>query len=229
LKPSDTSPLGLLGGTFDPIHNGHLRLAEEVADALGLSEIRFIPAGNPPHRAAPRTPALQRLDMVRAAVAGNPRFSVDDREVRKTAPSYTVETLAELRAELDGRPLCLLMGGDAFLGLDTWHRWQALFDYAHVVVATRPGALPRTWRQRMSAALRGEFDARRVRSPGALRKDQAGRILCLATCELDISATRIRAQVAAGRSPRYLVPEGVVNYIRNHKLYEEEPDGTQTN
>ncbi|HMA11917.1 MAG TPA: nicotinate (nicotinamide) nucleotide adenylyltransferase, partial [Steroidobacteraceae bacterium] len=122
-------PIGIFGGTFDPIHFGHLRLAEEMAEAIGLDRVLFIPAGQPPHRGAPRTAAAHRLEMVRRAVAGNPRFEADAREVNRLRPSYTVDTLNELRAELGNeRPLWLLLGADAFLGLPSWHEWRRLFE-----------------------------------------------------------------------------------------------------
>lgn len=136
---AEAAPLGLLGGTFDPVHYGHLRLAEEAREALKLPELRWIPAGQPPHRTAPRTAAGHRLEMVRRAVAGNPAFTVDDAETRAPGPSFTVTTLERLRAALPDRPLVLLMGADAFLGLATWHRWRELLDLAHLGVATRPG------------------------------------------------------------------------------------------
>jgi nicotinate-nucleotide adenylyltransferase len=134
-------PIGIFGGTFDPIHFGHLRLAEEMTEGIGLSRVVFIPAGQPPHRGAPRTAAAHRLEMVRRAVSGNPRFAVDAREVQSPRPSYTVDTLTTLRAELgDEQPLWLLLGADAFLELPTWHAWRRLFELAHIAVAARPGA-----------------------------------------------------------------------------------------
>src|SRR5512135_3507350 len=134
------TPIGVFGGTFDPIHFGHLRLAEEMADALGLERVLFIPAGQPPHRGAPRTAALHRLEMARHAVAGNPRFAVDAREVASPRPSYTVDTLDTLRAELGAdRTLWLLLGADAFLDLASWHEWRRLFSLANIAVAARPG------------------------------------------------------------------------------------------
>src|SRR5262245_12412890 len=132
-------PLGLFGGTFDPIHYGHLRTAFELWQALGLAEVRFMPTGSPPHREQTHASAGHRLAMVKAAVAGQPAFTVDDREVRRSGVSYSVDTLAELRAEHPDRSLCLLLGMDAFLGLPNWHRWRELLDLAHIVVAHRPG------------------------------------------------------------------------------------------
>ena len=125
---TDHHAIGVMGGTFDPIHFGHLRMAEELGEALGLAEVRFIPAGQPPHRATPSISAAHRLQMVKLATAGNPRFSVDAREVVLDRASYSVDTLTDLRQELGAKqPICLLMGADAFLGLTGWKNWQALF------------------------------------------------------------------------------------------------------
>src|SRR5450759_4649412 len=130
------SPAGILGGTFDPLHFGHLRLAQELVEGLALSEVLFVPAGLPPHRAPPFASPQQRLEMVRRGIADNPLFTLDEREIFKPTPSYTVETLLDLRRELSAmQPLCLFMGADAFLGLTAWHRWRELFDLAHIVVA----------------------------------------------------------------------------------------------
>jgi nicotinate-nucleotide adenylyltransferase len=214
------SPIGILGGTFDPIHYGHLRLAQELADGLGLAQVRFIPAGEPWHRAAPRAPAGRRLEMARLACAGNPLFMVDEREVASRAPGYTVDTLTALRAELGhAQPLCLLLGADAFLGLETWHRWQELFGLAHIVVARRPGFPPLHENSAMPAALRREFTSRRSDDAGLLQNAAAGRILVHTITALDISATRIRTDIGRGVSPRYLLPDAVLHYIHEHRLY----------
>ena len=204
-------PLGVFGGTFDPIHYGHLRLAEDMADALGLERVLFIPAGQPPHRGAPRTEARHRLAMVCRAVAGNPRFVADAREIERDAPSYTVDTLAALRAELgDERPLWLLLGADAFLGLPTWHDWRRLFDLANLAVATRPGA---SLAEAMPAALKAEL-AQRQGTAGP-----AGAVRLRDTPPLDISATAIRDTLARHRSARYWLPDAVLDYIQEQKLY----------
>lgn len=208
--------IGIFGGTFDPIHYGHLRMAEELAAALCLESVRFIPAGQPPHRAVPRTEAKHRLEMTRLAIAGNPRFVLDDREVRATRPSYTVDTLDSLREELgEAQPIFLLMGADAFLGLTTWREWQRLFDLAHIAVAHRPG-----YRVSQSDALpdslRSELHARRCDSAPAA---PAGCIVLKPVTQLDISATGIRQHLSAGASARYLSPDAVLNYIQQHHLY----------
>lgn len=182
-----------------------------MADALGLERVRFIPAGQPPHRGAPRTTARHRLEMVRRAVASNPRFELDAREVERDAPSYTVDTLTELRAELgNARPLWLLLGADAFFGLPTWHEWRRLFELANLAVATRPGA---PLADTLPAELRNEV-AHRLTFSGP-----AGGVRLRDTPPLDISATAIRDTLARHRSARYWLPDAVLDYIQEKKLY----------
>ncbi len=215
-----TAAIGILGGTFDPIHYAHLRLAEEMANALALSEVRLIPASIPPHRATPRVTAADRLKMTRLACAGNARFVVDERECRRQGPSYTVDTLLELRAELGSeRPLCLLMGVDAFLGLTTWSRWESLFGLAHLVIAHRPGfTLDRAG---MPPPLKRQFETRRVSAVLQLQGSGAGLVWLQPITPLDISATAIRAAIREGRSPRYLLPDSVLDYIHRNTLYKD--------
>ncbi len=210
-------PIGVMGGTFDPIHFGHLRLAEEMADAIGLERVRFIPAGRPPHRLAPHTPAAHRLEMVRRALAGNPRFEADAREVNSPRPSYTVDTLTALRAERgNAQPLWLLLGADAFLELPTWHQWRQLFGLANIAVAARPGARL-LQPDAMPAPLNGEVSKRLVADGSAA--GPAGSVLLRATPPLDISATAIRNLLARHGSARYLLPDAVLGYIHEHHLY----------
>jgi nicotinate-nucleotide adenylyltransferase len=210
--------LGILGGTFDPIHSGHLRLAEEALTALELAGILWVPAGQPYHRDAPHARAAHRLAMVHLAVAGHPGFAVDASEVLADTPSYSVPMLERLRkSQSPDRSLVLLLGVDAFLGLSTWHRWRDLFALAHIAVATRPGhALVA---EAMPEALAAEFATRCCDDPATLAATPGGRILPFTITALDISATDIRAQFAAGRSPRYLLPEAVLDYIADNKLY----------
>lgn len=216
-SPRSASPVGIFGGTFDPIHFGHLRLAEEMADALGLERVLFIPAGQPPHRGAPRIPASHRLEMVRRAVAGNPRFVADAREVASPRPSYTVDTLSALRAELgEAQPLWLLLGADAFLGLPGWHEWKQLFGLANIAVAARPGSATHG-ADAMSVALQNEVLPRQVDDAAAA--GAAGAILLRQMTPLDISATAIRDTLARHGSVRYLLPDAVLDYIHEQKLY----------
>ena len=210
-------PLGLFGGTFDPIHLGHLRLAETAREALGLARVRLIPAGQPPHRATPGASGNHRLAMARLATADNPAFEVDAAEVTAAQASFTILTLERLRAELgSARPLVLLLGVDAFLGLPTWRRWTELLDFAHLAVANRPGYTLDA--AQMVPAL-ADLVARCKASPAALVAAPAGAIVPFEMTPLAISATDIRARAAAGLSLRYLLPPPVVDYISRHQLY----------
>jgi len=216
-------PIGILGGTFNPIHYGHLRIAEELGDALGLDEVRLMPANLPPLRAAPDTSGNERLHMVQLAIADNPRLAADPREVAKTSLCYTVDTLAELRAELGPRqPVCLMLGADAFARLHRWHRWRDLFGLAHFAVAERGGHASITTAP-LDPELAAELRARRISEIGMLARQPAGSIYLAPTSVLQISATRIRALIARGSSARYLLPPAVLDYIQAHGLYSQ-PD-----
>ncbi len=209
---------GILGGTFDPVHYAHLRLAEEALTALGCAAVRWIPAGQPPHRAAPQSTTEHRVAMVRMAIAGNPRFILDTAEVERPEPSYTVETLRRLRAETGDRaPLVLLIGADAFAALDTWYRWRELFDLAHIAVAQRPGYSFAA--ERLPSPLAACRRERFVPEPQVLGTRPAGCIVEFPTTPLAISATQIRTLLAAGQSPRYLLPDTVLDYIQDNGLY----------
>lgn len=218
----DSCPVGVCGGTFDPIHLGHLRLAEEARESLGLGEVRLIPSGQPPHRQAPGTRAEDRLAMVHLAAAGNPGLVVDEGEVRARQKSYTVPTLERLRTELGpARPLVLILGADAFEGLPSWHRWQELFDLAHIAVANRPGFAPhgRRWPGVLSPALEAACRSRLGQDPSQLAAASAGRVVAFDMTPLAISASLIRDLLKAGHSARYLLPESVLDYIQTHRLY----------
>ncbi len=211
--------IGILGGTFDPIHYGHLRLAEEMLELAGLQQIRFIPAGTPPHRDKPQVSAEQRSAMVKLAIADHASFVLDEREVRRAGKCYTVDTLRELRAELGAQqPISLLMGGDAFLQLHTWHEWEQLFELAHIVVGYRPGF---TIEERISSAparLQAQY-RQRLCAATTLREQAYGGIAVMGIPKLEISATVIRSRVAEQRSIRYLLPNVVAEYIHQHQLY----------
>jgi nicotinate-nucleotide adenylyltransferase len=214
------SAVGVFGGTFDPIHYGHLRLAEELADRLALAQVRIIPARVPPHRATPKVTSEHRLEMARLACADNPRFQVDERECRRQGASYTVDTLLELRGELgSAAPLALLMGVDAYLALATWSRWEQLFELAHLVIAHRPGFELDTGE--LPPALADQTSTRLCRDPSLLRLTPAGAVLTVDIPPLDISGTAIRAALREGRSARYLLPDSVLDYIGQNLLYKE--------
>jgi nicotinate-nucleotide adenylyltransferase len=216
--------VGIFGGTFDPIHYAHLRLAEELADCLALSEVRFVPARIPPHRAAPNITAQHRLEMVRLAVAGNARFCVDDRECRREGPSYTVDTLTELRAEVGSdRPLMLIMGEDSYVALTTWSRWEQLYDLAHIVVAARPGFDLEL--ERLNAPLAAQTGPRLAARADELSLSSHGKVFAADTTPLPISATEIRRHLETGHSARYLLPDEVLAYIRSNQLYKDSDAG----
>jgi len=199
-------PLAIFGGTFDPIHIGHLRAAWEASEALD-AEVRIVPAKIPPHRPQPIASANERVEMLRAALVGQGRLQLDLRELEREGPSYTFDTLASLRAEIGGeRPLVLLIGADAFAGLSTWHRWRELFDLAHVCVLTRPAQIPA-----MPDALATEVAARKMPDIAGLREAPSGKVLDMVVSALGISATRIRALLAEGRTPRWLVPQALID------------------
>jgi nicotinate-nucleotide adenylyltransferase len=215
-----SAPIGIMGGTFDPVHFGHLRLAQEAAEILGLERVRWVPAGQPWHRTAPKASAEHRLEMVRLAIGKNPLFELDDAEIRQTAPGYTVETLERLRRGLGAkRSIVLLLGTDAFRNLIAWERWRDLFDLAHIFVAQRPGHSLTPGG--MAAALAAEW-RKRAGTPDVLIERPAGSIVTYGTTALDISASAIRAHFAQARSPRYLLPSAVHDYIEAHGLYTKE-------
>jgi len=197
-------PLAILGGTFDPVHVGHLRAAWEAAEALD-AEVRLMPAHVPPHRAPPVASAQQRVAILRAALAGQDRLTLDTRELDRKGPSYSFDTLAGLRGEIGARPMVLLIGSDAFAGLPTWHRWRELFDLAHLGVLTRPGHVPP-----LPPQLAVQVAQREVASADALRANPGGRVLRIAITQLEISATHVRALLREGREPRWLLPDALL-------------------
>ena len=208
------SPIGIFGGTFDPIHYGHLRTAFEMLQALRFAEVRFVPSGDPPHRGRTYAAAALRLEMVRAATANEASFVVDDCEVRRAGPSYTVDTLASMRQQYPQAALGLILGMDAFLGLTSWHRWEEILGFAHIVVAHRPG-----WRAPDIGAL-GELIAEHgTHRIDDLHEQRNNRIYIHAVTQLEISSTEIRELVMAGRDPRFLMPDVVRDVIVNSHCY----------
>ena len=215
-------PIGVFGGTFDPIHCGHLRTAFELWQELRLAEVRFVPTRSPPHRAQLYASPERRLQMVQAAVADQPSFVVDDREVRRSGMSYSVDTLTELRREYPERSLCLLLGMDAFLGLPNWHRWRELLTLAHIVVAHRPG-----WRAPTTGPLGEVMVDHGTGTIRALHERACGCVYVHSVTQLEISSTELRSLIIAGRDPRYLVPDEVRQIILETRCYaaQQEPDG----
>ena len=206
--------IGLLGGTFDPVHIGHLRSALEVAEFMALDELHLIPAARPPHRATPQVSAADRLALVELAVAGEALLRVDDRELKREKPSYSIDTLESWRSELAADDqLFLLLGWDAFCGLPSWHRWDELLHYCHILVLQRPDA-----DSEAPEALRNLLAARNISDPLALQ-GPAGQISFIWQTPLAVSATQIRALLASGKSVRFLLPDAVLAYINAHGLY----------
>lgn len=219
-------PLALLGGSFDPVHCGHLRMALEVVQALD-ADVRLVPAAAPPHRGAPRVEAAHRVAMLRVAIEGSTRIGIDTREMDAASSPYTVDTLRAVRREIGlERALLLVIGSDQCAALDTWREWRAIFDLSHVLVLNR--RLPARANATNAAdgsgmAVESELadfvEARSTSDPGLLRHSPFGSLLRLDNPLLDISSTRVRTDLAAGRSPRWLLPDPVLAYIHEHALY----------
>jgi len=225
------SAIGLFGGTFDPIHFGHLRLATELAEAFRLEQVLFVPNGLPYHRGrSAHATDEQRLTMLKLATGRDARFGVDERELRREGPTYTYDSLLELRRERGPDvPLVFLLGSDAFSRIDTWHRWTELFDLAHFAVAVR--ADDPEWFKRGPGTFPREAWPRITLNPRELAAAPAGKIMTFAMTPLSISSTAIRALAAEGASIRYLTPDPVAEFIRSHNLYarstEHAPDTTR--
>lgn len=208
------SSMGVFGGTFDPIHFGHLRTAFEMLEALHFDEVRFMPCGSPPHRGSPIADANLRLQMVRVATEGQRGFVVDDRELLRDGPSYSVDTLTALRGEFPLRPIALMIGMDAFLGLTKWHQWREILQLAHIVVAHRPG-----WRAPDMGPLGELLADRGTHRIGDMHQAKSGHIYIHDVTQLEISSSEIRELVAAGRDPRFLMPDAVRSVIEKSGCY----------
>jgi len=198
--------IGVLGGTFDPVHFGHLRPALEVMQAIGLAQVRFMPNRIPPHRETPWLNVDNRLELLKTAISDQPGFELDQRELQREGHSYMVDTLESLRTDFPSHPVCLILGMDAFLGLKQWHQWQRIPELCHLVVTTRPGF-------EISEDFIQQLPATPVTNASGLFEVAAGRILLQSVTQLDISASHIRAMLAKGQSVRYLLPDEV-----NYKL-----------
>ena len=209
--------IGLFGGTFDPIHIGHLRMALELKQSLALDEMRLLPCHKPPHRDEPGCSADQRAAMVKLAVNECQDLSVDLRELNRQTASYTVDTLAELRRDLsDQVSLCWCIGMDSLATLDSWYHWRQLTEYCHLVVVGRPG-----WHAPESGEL-GDWVRQRVRQPGYICEHSHGSIVIQEQTLLPISSTHIREEVGAQRNPQFLLPDPVWRYIKDNNLYNRE-------
>lgn len=205
----------IFGGTYDPVHHGHLRAALEIGEALGVEKVDLIPARDPVHRGVPGAAAAARLAMLQRAVEAEPSLSVNAIELDAARESYTLLTLQELRAQMGAdSPLVLVMGMDAFLGLESWMGWQELLDFAHILVLMRPGYHPS-----LSPALQQLQDERGTKTLGDLLQSSAGRLCLFEQTPLEISATQVRNIIASGANPRYLIPDAVWSYIQENELY----------
>ncbi len=209
--------IGILGGTFDPVHYGHLRPALDVQTALEMFEVRFIPCNEPAHRDAPLADVQQRLSMLRAALRGNNKFVVDDREIKRGGVSYMVDTLMSLRQQFPAMPLGLILGMDAFAGLASWRDWQKIIELAHLVVTHRPG-----WgieQLQADEVLMNFISTHQVFSADDLQNDISGNLYFQPITQLDISATHIRKLCRQGKSIQYLLPEAVRELIQQQGIY----------
>ena len=209
--------IGVFGGTFDPIHYGHLRTALEVQTRLRLMGIRFVPCREPPTGKAPLLSARDRFDMVAAAIESEPTFVADRREIDRDGPSYSIDTLVSLRAELPSIPIAMIVGMDAFLSLPTWRQWGRILDFAHIVVAHRPG-----WRAPAVGVLADLIARHSARSVDDLHRHLAGRIRIEAVTQLEISSTDLRRSISLGVDPKYLVPPSVRALILATECYAKE-------
>jgi nicotinate-nucleotide adenylyltransferase len=210
--------IGILGGTFNPIHFGHLRMAQELADALDLDTVHFIPAAKPPHKDAPNISAEQRAAMVKLAIANNDSFVFDDRELHRAGASYTLDTLLSLREELGEKAsITLFMGSDAFTKFDTWHRWQEIIQHCHIALVQRPQL--RGHEHKLSKPLETFLHNHYSENSDDLHQQAAGFVTMRQITALDISSTAIRHALQHGDSVRYLMPDNVIEYIQQHQLY----------
>ena len=209
------SAVGVFGGTFDPVHYGHLRSALEVSERFELEDFRLLPAGTPPHRPPTVADAGHRLAMLELGASAYPGFRVDEREIRREGYSYMVDTLAEIRREEGEIPLLLVIGQDAANALDGWHQWRRLFELAHLVVMRRPDSTV-SYPATVLEAMKGRY----AEQPLQLMETSAGLVHHLEITQLDISSTAIRQMLLAGRSPAFLMPKSVIDYIRRHGLYQ---------
>ncbi|WP_369308422.1 nicotinate-nucleotide adenylyltransferase [Providencia rettgeri] len=207
----------LFGGTFDPIHYGHLRPVQALAEQVGLQKVILLPNHVPPHRPQPEASPSQRLEMVKLAIENHPLFTIDTRELEKNTPSYTIETLKELRQEMGTtQPLAFIIGQDSLLSINTWHGWDEILDNCHLLVCSRPGYAAQFTDPNMQTWL----SQHKTTSPELLNRTPHGYIFLGDTPLVNISATDIRQKLSAGDSCRDLIPEAVLHYIRQQGLYQ---------
>lgn len=212
------NPIGILGGTFDPVHNGHINLALSCYQHFGLGEVRLLPVNIPAHRPQPIASSDQRLAMLKLAVQGHSQLRIDERELHREGISYTIDTLKSLRVELDSQAICIILGMDAFQAFHTWHQWQLILDYAHIIVADRPGNESGL----KQAELKSLFTERATNNTSILQQVPAGSILKIDLPMLDVSASQVRSLISADKETAHLLPLSVNDYIQSNKLYKTE-------
>lgn len=212
--------IGIFGGTFNPVHWGHLRTALEIKNVLKLERMLLIPCGIPPHREQPDAGPEIRLAMLKLAIADFPELEIDDRELRRDGPSYTVDTLDSIRREFPGTAIVACIGADAFLHLTTWHQWKDMFKLAHVVVAHRPGWSMEKIKEQLPKELQEQVAKRSTTDISAISNNDHGELLDLKVTDIDISSSGIRQRIKNHESISGLVPVGVEGYIKQNHLYE---------
>jgi len=211
--------IGIFGGTFNPVHWGHIRTAIEIKHALGLDKMLMLPCGSPPHREQPEVSSETRLTMLKLALEEYPELEIDDRELKRDGPSYSVDTLQSLHADMSDQNIAMCIGADAFLLLNTWHRWRELFELAHIVVAHRPGWSIENVRKQLPSELEEVLSERYLEDVTRISEKPSGYIVELNVTEIDISSSNIRQRVRSNQSISGLVPIAVEGYIKKHSLY----------
>jgi len=217
LNSNSAFDLGLMGGMFDPVHNGHLNIALSSLKNLQLDELHLLPCGTPVHRESKLAESKHRLAMLELAISAYTELKIDDRECKTLEPSYTRNSLLAIRRERPDCRLFFIMGQDAFNSLNNWYNWKELFSLAHIVVAARPGIVPE-----FAQELQAEYQSRSVASISELKKFDHGKILTSYFEAMDISSSRIRKCIANNESISELVPQAVEKYLRAHNLYKGE-------
>ena len=207
-------PMALFGGTFDPVHYGHLRCADEVRQTLGLKTLYLLPAGSPPHRGQPQATVEQRLQMLQLACQEFPSLKIDDRETRRHGPSYMVDTLQEIRTSHGDQPILLLIGQDAANLLQTWYQWERLFELASLVILTRPGS-----HSRYTPEVAEQMRSRSVKAVHDLLNSTSGSVFHLQVESIDVSASKIKDYIRSGQDPGPMLPAAILEYIRQNRLY----------
>lgn len=210
-----TKPIGILGGSFDPVHFGHLRLAKECIDQTGLDKVLFIPVNNPAHRTPLVANPVQRIEMLSLAINNSKQFEVSDNEIKRGNVSYTIDTLRTLRKCYEDFPLCLIMGMDAFHAFHSWKEWDQIPEYAHIIITNRPGIHPNI----SSPILENILNSRLTKDKDDLARQPCGKIMIIEIPNLEISSSKIRELLILGRHIDYLLPDSVIDYITTNKIY----------